>query len=146
MRQVSSQLLPLVDKRLETGPLEGLLLGDANRFIRDLYVMLSTKAAFVDFLNAAEKGLPLLEPYVRFVEWVERWQLIHGYENAWRWSGMVDALKRLNAPSLKAFFKETQEGNTPFDRIKTRYYNVETYTSRLIHAMKQSVLEIAPMP
>jgi hypothetical protein len=57
---------------------------------------------------------------------------------------MVEALKKLNAPSLDAFFNETHESNTPFDQVKTNYYDAETYTSRLIHAMKQASWELDP--
>ncbi len=144
MRQVADELRPLVKEKLEPGPLRGLLLGDANRFVRDLYVMLRTRAALSDFVRASRQNRPVIRPYAEFVEWVGRWQLIHGYECAWGWPKMQAALMKLNSPALKAFFSETVHADTPFDRIKAEYYATETQTSRLLRAMKQSVWELDP--
>ena len=57
-----------------------MLFGDANRFVKDLYVMLRLKAACVDFVSASQKNLPVFRPYAEFVAWLDRWQSITGYE------------------------------------------------------------------
>jgi hypothetical protein len=144
MRQIAGRLAPLVTQPLAGGPLKGLLFGSPRRFVKDLYVMLRTRAAFLDFTLASQKNLPISEPYAQFVEWLERWQLMHGYECEWTWPGMQEALDKLNAPSIAALARETDEGNTPFDRVKTAYYRAETRTSRLIQAMKQALWEVDP--
>ena len=144
MRQVAGQVLPLVKGRLEPGPLRGLLFGDAHRFMKDLYLMLRTRAALVDFLDASRHNRPVLGPYAEFVAWVERWQLVHGFEGAWGWGDLEAALRKLNSPALNAFFSETFEGDTPWNRIQVEYYAVETPTTRLLRAMKQSLWELDP--
>jgi hypothetical protein len=143
-RQVAGQVMPLVKEKLEPGPLRGLLFGDPNRFMKDLYVMLRTRAGLLDFLRASEKKLPVIEPFAEFVQWVERWQLMHGFECAWGWPEMDAALAKLDTPSLRAFRRDTFQADTAFDRIKAEYYAMESQTSRLIRAMKQSVWELDP--
>jgi hypothetical protein len=144
MRQVAGQLLPSVAKKLQPGPLRGLLFGDANRFMKDLYLMLRTRAGLVDFLNASKQNGPVIGPYAEFVASVERWQLIHGFEGVWGWGDMETALQKLNSPSLKAFFSETVQADTPWNRIQMEYYAAETPTTRLLRAMKQSLWEMDP--
>ena len=58
MKQCAAELAPLVKAKLEPGPLKGLLFGDANRFISDLYIMLRLKAACADFMNASAQNRP----------------------------------------------------------------------------------------
>jgi hypothetical protein len=149
MRQAVDRLTPLVKEKLATGQLEGLLFGDPNRFVKDLCLMLRMRAAFVDFVDAANNNQPLAKPFAEFVHATERWQLTHGYENAWLWPGMNEALVKLNVPSLNAILPETDLfhiednlGNTPFDRVKAFMARAETYTPRLIQAMKQALWEI----
>ena len=144
MREVAGQLAALVGETLEPGPLEGFLFGNPNRFVVDLYVMLRTRAAFEDFMCASQKELSIFGLFAEFVEWVERWQLVHGYQNRWSWPGLADALKKLEAPSLQAFYSERHKGNTPFDQVKMNYYRTETETLRLIRAMKRAVWELDP--
>ncbi len=144
MRQVAGELLPSVKEKLESGPLRGLLFGDPNRFMKDLYLMLRTRAALVDFLYASQQNCPVVGPYAEFVAWIERWQLIHGFEGAWGWPDLQAALNKLHSPSLKAFFSETVQADTPWSRIQAEYYAAETQTTRLLRAMKQAVWELDP--
>jgi hypothetical protein len=53
-------------------------------------------------------------------------------------------LQKLNSPSLKAFFSESVEADTPWNRIQVEYYATETQTTRLLRAMKQAVWELDP--
>jgi hypothetical protein len=149
MRLVVDQLTPLLKQKLATGPLKGLLFGDPNRFVKDLCLMLRMRAAFVDFVDAANNNRLVAKTFAEFIDATERWQLIHGYENGLSWPGMNEALMKLNVPSLNAVLAETDLfhieaslGNTPFDRVKTFMARVETYTPRLIHAMKRALWEI----
>jgi hypothetical protein len=146
MRHAAGQLTPLVKSKLETGPLRGLLFGNPKRFLGDLCLMLRARAAFVDFVDATRNGRPVVEPFAEFIRRAERWQLTHGYENSWWWPGMDEALMKLNDSSLSAFLREnsmfpTQKfpGATPFDRVKTAMCQIETYTPRLLEAMKKTL-------
>lgn len=147
MRRAAEQLAPLVRTSLEPGPLKGLLFGQPKRFISDLYIMLRLKAASVDFVAASEKQLPVIKPYAEFVGWLDRWQSVTGYESEWQWR--VDAklnasLQKLQAPSLVEFRQETEEGNTPLQRIAARNYRMETQTLRLVQALKRALWEMDP--
>jgi hypothetical protein len=149
MRTAVDQLTPLTKEKLETGPLKGLLFGDPNRFINDLCRMLRMKAAFLDLAAAVNNQRPVAKPFAEFIQRVEQWQLIHGYENSWWWPEMNNTLTALNVPSLTAFlndpdYRDTDKcpGNTPFDRVRTLMAYTETYTLRLIQAMKLALWEI----
>jgi hypothetical protein len=144
MRQVAGELLSWVQEKLEPGPLRGLLFGDANRFLKDLYLMLRTRAGLMDFLGASRQNRSVIGPYAELVEWAERWQLVHGFEGVWGWGDLEAALQKLNCPSLKAFFSETVQADTPWNRIQAEFYAAETPTTRLLRAMKQSLWELDP--
>ena len=144
MRQVAGELLSWVKGKLEPGPLRGLLFGDANRFLKDLYLMLRTRAGLMDFLGASRQNRAVIGPYAELVEWAERWQLVHGFEGVWGWGDLEAALQKLNCPSLKAFFSETVQADTPWNRIQAEFYAAETPTARLLRAMKQSLWELDP--
>ena len=146
MRQAAGQLAPLVEAKLEPGPLKGLLFGDANRFVKDLELMLRAKAACLDFISASKQHRPILAAYTECVNSLERWQLTTGYESAWSWAGMdiTPSLHQLNSPALQAAFNESSEGNTPMDRIAAENYHMESQTLRIIRAMRQALLEMTP--
>ncbi len=141
MREQARALRPLVDAELPQGPLKGLLFGDPNRFVKDLCLMLEARAAFVDFVRAAESGGDLKTIFPEFVRRIDRWQLTHGYENNWHWPGMLDALRKLDYPVLEEA-EFPLGGHTPFDKLKSRYYAIESYTPRLIDAMRKAAYEM----
>jgi hypothetical protein len=144
MREVAVQVLPTVQEKLEPRPLRGLLFGDANRFMKDLYLMLRTRAGLVDFVDASRHDRPVLRSYAEFVAWVERWQLVHGFEGAWGWADLEAALQKLNSPTLRAYFGETVQADTAWNRIQAEFYAAETTTTRLLRAMKQALWEMDP--
>ena len=152
MRHVTAQLASRIKARLEPGPLKGLLLGDANRFIKALYVMLRVKAAATDFMNASERDRPVVGPFAELVAWLERWQVVTGYDSWWNWTAGGDlnkSLQKLNVPPLTAFFSKTDfiktgEGDTPRSGITAGNYSKETESLRLIRAMKQALGELDP--
>ncbi|MCC6312125.1 MAG: hypothetical protein IT345_14590, partial [Trueperaceae bacterium] len=141
MREQAANLLPLVSAELPEGPLNGLLFGDPNRFVKDLCLMLEARAAFVDFVNAAQASEDLRTPFVTFVTRIDRWQLAHGYGCAWHWAGLDDALGKLVYPVLEEA-QSPIEGRTPFDQLKARDHAVETYTPRLISIMRKAAYEM----
>jgi hypothetical protein len=153
MRQSAAALVPLAKAKLEPGPLRGLLFGDANRFIRDLYTMLRLKAASLDFMAAADQGRPVFKPLAEFVSWLDRWSVITGYLGWWGWGAGGDlnaSLQKLKSPLLDDFFNHSgptgiKNGvGTPQQRITTLNCANETETLRLIHALKQTLWEMDP--
>ncbi len=145
MRQAAGQLAPLVKAKLEPGPLKGLLLGDANRFVKDLELMLRAKAACLDFVAASKRRRPILPSYTECVNSLERWQLTTGYESAWALAvDLNPSLQQLNSPALQAAFGDGSEGNTPMERIAAENYRTESQTLRIIRAMRQALLELTP--
>jgi hypothetical protein len=158
MAHCAAELAPLAKAKLDTGPLKGLLLGDANRFVKDLYLMLRLKAACFDFMKAAEKSLLLLQPLEEFVFWLDRWHVVTGYDGWWYWRATGDnagedinrSLRKLNSRLLADFFSDTglnyiKNGpGKPSDRFDAGYYRNETETLRLIRILKQICWEMDP--
>jgi hypothetical protein len=153
IKHCAADLAPLVKAKLEPGPLGGLLFGDANRFVSDLYVMLRLKAAGLDFINAVDQNRASFKPLAEFVSWLDRWQVITGYEGWWCWrvGGDLDgSLQKLKSPLLADFFRnsginflKTGVGTAP-ERVATGNYYNETETLRLIQVLKRTLAEMDP--
>jgi hypothetical protein len=154
MKQCAAELAPLVKAKLEPGPLKGLLFGDANRFINDLYVMLRLRAACWDFMNASEQNRPVVKPLAELVAWLDRWQITTGYQGWWGWAcgGDIDShFQKLGSPRLAEFYRnfckncmKTGEG-TPMERATTGNYRNESETLRLIQTLKQTLWDMEPL-
>ena len=125
-------------QNLTPGPLKGLLLGDAHRFMNDLAMILRLKAAYVVFAATLESGSDSKKSFKDFVTAAERWQARHGYEGALRWPGFDAELRKLNSPAINAVLDEKAEGSTPYDRVEDRLRKLETFTARLLEAMKKT--------
>ncbi len=138
MRTIADSLA-LVEKRpLVTGSLKGLLFGDPRRFLTDLILELRMKAAYEDFVAASDSGVGVKEKFKDFVGATVAWQKRTGYQCAWGWPGMTEALKKLHSPRIDAILDEKGKGNTPAERIADHFHITETYTSRLIEAMREA--------
>jgi hypothetical protein len=144
IRAAVEALRPLQNQSLEAGDLKGLLFGDPQRFIKDLVQMLDMRATLEDLHAAAMANAdpadltPLLQA---FVNATGTWQNTHNYKNNWVWPRMEEALLKVDPEKFTPLFQErsyTGEGNTPFERIQSGYKHVETFTPRLIEAMRQS--------
>jgi predicted glycosyl hydrolase (DUF1957 family) len=136
MRAVAGKLEGLSTEKLASGRLKGLLFGDARRFINDLAMELRLRASYADFIAASQSGRNVHRPFREFVVAAQVWQAQHGYECAWRWPDLKKELKKLKSPAIHAVIDEEPEGATPYDRVEDRLRKMETYTSRLIAAMK----------
>ncbi|MDX9972058.1 MAG: hypothetical protein RBU21_03605 [FCB group bacterium] len=131
---------------LKPGPLRGFLFGDVRRFVDDLILQLRLNAALYRFHEAAmapatdrARAADALEA---FVSAAEQWQGRHGYKNNWGWSNLDEALRKLNIPEINAALENRNylgEGDTPFERIQSGFYKVETYTPTLLKAMRNAV-------
>ena len=133
---MAEKLETAANQRLEPGPLKGLLFGDPKRFLIDLAMELRLKAAYQEFVTASERSEGVKTTFRDFVETAEAWQQRNGYECAWSFPKMTESLKKLHSPSIDAVLDEQGKGMTPFDRIADHFRITETYTPRLLAAMR----------
>jgi hypothetical protein len=138
MRAMADGLEAVPDGNLTPGPLKGLLLGDARRFTNDLAMILRLRAAYAVFVATLDGGGDGKKSFAIFVTAVERWQARHGYEGALRWPGFDAVLRKLNSSAINAVLDEKAEGSTPYDRVEDRLRKLETFTARLLDAMKKA--------
>jgi hypothetical protein len=152
MRTVADRLAALRDDQLRPGSLKGLLFGSASRFVNDLVMQLRLRAALRDFCAAVEAGPPPREAVSAFLGAVEKWQHQHGYMNAWWWPELDTALRKLNAPAINSVLKtqftldfapDPKSPLTPYEQLANCFRETETYTVRLMAAMKKT-LETMP--
>ncbi len=144
IRAALEKVEPLLEKDLKTGDLKGLLFGDPKRFIKDLVMMLRTRATLEDFYAAAmdkPESRETGEKMAKFVEAVSAWQIQHDYKNNMFLPRMEDAIMKIDPEYYKALLSELSykgEGATPFEKIQNGYKKVETFTPRMIEAMRKS--------
>jgi hypothetical protein len=147
MLKFADTLEALPEAALQPGPLKGLLFGSPRRFIMDLVMQLRLRATYQSFLASIRGNTNPKTPFTRFVEAADTWQRQHGYENAWRNPEMIEALRKLNQPAINAVL-DTQydiapglapnRKQTPFEQVQASLRRTETYTVRLIEAMKKA--------
>ncbi len=150
MYAAAEALAALTTADLAPGPLKGLLFGSPTRFVDDLVVQLKTRATLAEFcaaVNAEPRDSATVKrTLAAFVEAVETWQKKHGYSNHWWWPTMNEALRALESKpvtqTLDTLSWTSDEGDTPFDKVKNGMARLETYTPRLIAAMKRAVDEM----
>jgi hypothetical protein len=123
---------------LPTGPLKGLLFGNARRFLTDLVMQLRLKASFDDFVAAARDDRDLKHSLRRFVTVASVWQKQHGYECAWSWPKLSETLRKVKSPAIDAVLDEKPEGETPYDRVEDQLRTTETFTTRLLAAVEEA--------
>jgi hypothetical protein len=142
MRGAADKLEGLANRELTPGSLKGLLFGDPGRFITDLVMELRLKAAYRDFVVASEKNQDIRAPLQHFIAAADAWQQRHGYECAWSWPKLAETLKTLKSPAIDAVLDEKGEGSIPSDRVADQLRKMETYTSRLLEAMKETLKHV----
>lgn len=75
------------------------------------------------------------------------WQKRHGYMNEWILDAeLEEALRSLESAELNAVLDPPLLANTPFGRIKERYYVTELKTRRLIEVMQALSEGTSPAP
>ncbi len=150
MKDAAARLVAIGGAPLKTGPLAGLLFGDPARFVDDIVRQLHFATAMYEFRTAtlATPSDPAIvrRTFAAFIAATERWQGKHGYRNHWRWAPMQEALRGLDSAQLNATLDTlrwvSDKGATPFDRVKNGLAELETYTPRLITAMKQTLTQL----
>lgn len=150
MQAVISRLAALKSNELKAGPLKGLLFGDPQRFVNDLILQLQMAATMYNFRTAVMSGkknpATVKKTLSAFTEAAAAWQQKHGYSNHWYWPPMIEALRKLESPQLNATLNTlrwvSDQGATPFDRVKNGLAQLEDYTPRLLASMKQAIEEL----
>lgn len=152
MKAIAERLGSLASSTLKTGKFKGLVFGDAHRFVDDLVCQLHMAADLIlmnEILDVEPKNKVRLKgAFATFLLSVDRWHIKHGYNSHWNWPLMTEVLKKLNSSSLNPILNapvwwESNEGETPAERIKNAYEKVESYTPRLIRAMKAALNDIS---
>ncbi len=123
--------------KLEPGDLRGLLLGSAQRLVKDLVLQLRFKAHLEEFCAAVGAGCSGREELGRFSKAADQWQAVHGYENRWWCPPLTEALKKLHSPVLDAVLNFEPEALTPFGRVQADYLAAETHTPRMLTALRK---------
>jgi hypothetical protein len=151
MQGLADKLEALPDSALKPGPLKGLLFGNPRRFVTDLVMQLRLRAAYESFLAATRSNADPKEAFSRFVTAVDTWQRQHGYENAWWWPGLDEALRKLNSPAINAVLgtqfniesgPDPKSKESPFEQVQADLRRTESYTTRLIEAMRKAQREM----
>jgi hypothetical protein len=144
MPALADRLETLPSAKLKGGPLKGLLFNNPRRFVVDLAYMLRLKAAFLDYVAAAESGKDLKAPLEAFTDALSAWQQRTGYQNVWGWPKLAESLARLHSPRVDQLFRRdimnptNEPGATPFERVANSLRRSETFTPDLIQALKET--------
>jgi hypothetical protein len=149
MAAAALQLEMLRARAPAAGPLRGLLFGSPERFLEDLALQLRAVGALHAFraaLDTAPANPALTRAtFAAFVHAIAAWQQRHGFSGHWRWPAMQDALRKFDAPGVHAVLDTlrivSDEGATPFERVKNGLAHLETYTTRLIEALQRAAAE-----
>lgn len=152
IRTAISALEPLQITELQMGELHGLLFGDPQRFVNDIIQMLWVRATLEDFYAAAMetgKSISTGEKMLAFADAIGTWQNQHGYQNNLTWPRMEEALLIIDPEFYKPFLDERSykgEGTTPFEQIQNGYKTVESFTPRIIEAMRRTAEQLINNP
>jgi hypothetical protein len=144
------RLQALKPDALTPGPLKGLLFGDPARFINDLVLQLRLAASMYTFTAAIDQqprnGEKVKESLASLASAAEAWQQQHGYSNRWNWKPMEDALRKLGSASINNTLdnrnRTSEAGTDPFENVKKFFMLMESFTPRLIEAMRSTVKDM----
>ncbi|NDA42898.1 MAG: hypothetical protein EBX78_04665 [Gammaproteobacteria bacterium] len=154
MKSAAAALTALPRSSLAAGPLRGLLFGDAGRFIRDLELQLAAAGTLFEFRaaldSAPRNSKTVATAFAAFTAAVDAWQRQHGYSGHWRWPAMQDALRKFDSAPINRELDTltflSPVGATPFEKVKNGLADLESYSLRLIAAMKRVAAEMAAQP
>jgi hypothetical protein len=142
-RRTAGELEALAKQEPKGGRLRGLLFGSPARFLTDLASMLRHRAAIEEFAAAVDAGQEAKEPLRKVVEAASAWQAQHGYQCNWYDARLHPALRKLNLPAINQVLDATYEakgpygpGQTAFEDVRRNFARMETFTPRLLAAMR----------
>lgn len=154
MTRMADRLDLLAATDLKKGPLSGLVFGNPARFVNDLALQLRAMGAICKFIRIAEERTEdraalkaaLQELIIHF----EGWQRVHGFSGNPRsphipgkMEALMLALERMDNDKLNALIGYRDIGNMPGtpgpEKVKRYMREMETFTPRLIQAMKAAL-------
>ena len=117
-------------------------------------MQLHLQAALQDVLAEAREEVAPAEAtrgtHRRLTDALEAWQRRHGYKCRLGWPRMDEALRSFRAPAIDGLLERQKDfrsqGATPFEQVRNHYEWAETYTVRVIDAMKQALREAGQRP
>jgi hypothetical protein len=144
------RLQSLKPEALTPGPLKGLLFGDPARFINDLVMQLQLTISMYTFSSAVDQqprnAGTVRKSLASLASAAQVWQQQHGYSNRWNWKPMEDALHKLGSESINTILDNRNRtsvgGSNPFENVKKYFMLMESFTPRLIEAMKSTVKDL----
>lgn len=149
MKNAIKKLEALGSSTVKAGPLKGLVFGNLSSYINDLVLQLKMTSTLHDFKNAVDNNSnkqKIKSTLSAFTNAADAWQKKTGYSNSWSWPAMTEALTKLNSPVINATLAThkftSDEGATPFDKVKNGLALMESYTTRLINSMKEAVKQM----
>ena len=126
------------------------MFGDPVRFILDLELQLKMMGTLETFYQLAfaqpQDTAAIKSAFSAFIDAHVAWQQQHAYKNNWYDGKLWQALGAIKAPASQETLKNNVfvgEGETMFDKVQDGLRRMETFTPRLIEAMKQD-LEAMP--
>ena len=150
MKAAVKRLGALKSSQLNPGPLKGLLFGDPARFVNDLILQLQLAFSMYEFSAAVneepKKTERVKKTLASLASAAETWQQKHGYSNRWNWKPMEDALRKLGSEAVNSTLdnrtRTSNVGTDPFEDVKKFFMLMESFTPRLIAAMRRSIAEM----
>lgn len=150
MRAVVKQLSAILKKPVTGGPLKGLYFGNAESYVDDLIKQLQMAASLYtlsETFNSSNPGKAAIKKNLAaFTSAAEAWQQKHQYANSWHWPAMDETLRKLNAAPVNKVLDThkftSDEGATPFEKVKKGLALMESYTPRLIASLKEALAEM----
>ncbi|WP_341840366.1 hypothetical protein [Chitinophaga caseinilytica] len=152
MKAAEKELARFQKVKLKPGKLSGLLFGDPERFVTDLIAQLRMTASLFTLRevlakNADVRSAATTAAFAAFIAAADGWQQRHGYKSYWHWPAMTETLKSFPSAHLQPFLTdkpwwERGEGATAAERTANAYSMVQTYTPRLLEAMKATLTDL----
>ncbi len=146
MRSTAVKLQQAADAAPAGGRLKGLLFGSPARFLTDLALMLRQRASSEELAAAVDSGQDPVEPLRHLVRDAAAWQARHGYENNWGEPRLLQALRKLDLAPLNEVLALSYEvrrplkpGEPAFEEVRRNFARIETFTPRLLAAMRASL-------
>lgn len=147
---VAAQLQLTAAQKPPGGKLQGLLFHDPQRFLLDLVKMLRLRAAILELAAVTSRKESPKAALANLIHTAESWQRQHGYQNNWYDPQLHTALRALSSPAINAVLNVTYEAHEPFApgittpeaQVRKNFHDIETYTPRLLAAMKQTWKEM----
>lgn len=150
MRSQVTRIQQVRGQDLRPSDLKGLLFGSPERFLSDVVLQLQLRAAYEEFAKATNGVGNVKTALSAFVTAAQAWDNQTGYQGHWSWPGLYDALGKLHSPAIDKVLKvniclfRCADSAHPsgYKDVEIYFANQETFTPRLIAAMKETLSQM----